>query len=310
MIVFLFGCTEPFELVENRELLDVVDGKISTLEGQSYIRIFQQVNDSIQNPIFDLNVSVISDEGDVFPFRYSSGTYIPQSSDFIGEVGRSYRLEAVNENVTIESNFDLIPELIPLKTAVVDTFISILTPLNLIQKVDATAAIAKIPTRPNSRARLRFEYSYVNVLTSEVETITDEDQYALYSCERSSSCSSDSTRVAVGLTTQQTWFFLNPTIADCLNIDGEVDLSNGCIPPCCLFQEDWIAEFRVYLEAMSVSSFEYWTQIEQLTNNDGLIFDTFPFPLSGNISCVGCQNEIVGLFRTVAETTDTENTIL
>lgn len=310
LILLLLGCSEPFELKGDRDILDVVDGKISTIEGRSFIRIFQQVNDTIQNPIPDLSVTVISDKGEVFPFSFIAGSYLPQAIDFKGEVGTKYRLEAFNDDLMIASTFDSIPAPIPLKVAVVDTFLSILTPLNLIQKVDAKGANAKVSSQSVGRAKLQFEYSYINQLTNEIETTSDEDQFVLYSCENSFGCGSDSTSISVGLTIQQTWLFLNSTNPDCLTPNGDVDISNGCIAPCCLFQEDWGADFRVYLEAMSISSFEYWNQIEQLTTNNGLIFDTFPFPLNGNISCEGCQNEIVGIFRAVAETTDTENTIL
>ncbi|MEO9870478.1 DUF4249 family protein [Ekhidna sp.] len=309
-IVFI-GCTEPFELGKPKAILDVVDGKISTLEGQSYIRIFQQVDDSVQIPVPDLTISVISDKGDISLFRYKSGVYIPQESNFKGEVGTRYKMEAFNSDIMIESSFDSIPQPIPLSMALVDTFASILTPLNLIQKLDAVAAIAKIPSQTERRyTRLRFELTYLDFFSSEIDTTSFDKQYALYSCESNNGCSSDTTKVPVGLTTQQTWLFVNDSNPDCLNREGEVDLSNGCVPTCCRLEDDWNTEFKVYLESMSFSSYVYWEQIQQLTNNNGLIFDTFPFPISGNISCIGCQNEVVGLFRTVAETSATENRIL
>ncbi|WP_462250010.1 DUF4249 family protein [Ekhidna sp.] len=310
-IVTIFGCTEPFfELTKNRDHLDVVDGKISTIEGASYIRIFEQINDSILVPIPGLNVSVIADDGEIFPFAFEASRYIPISSAFKGEVGRQYRLEAFNESISIESSFDMIPDSIPLSMVTVDTFITILVPpLNLVQKVDAVAAIALITSENESQARLRFEHSYENVLTRQIETTTF-DQYALYSCDKNIDCNFNETRVPVGTTTQQSWMFFNLLIPDCRSNTGEVDISNGCIAPCCLQQDDHLTEFKVYVEAMSVSSFEYWSQIEKLTNNNGLIFDTFPFPLEGNITCDGCENEIVGIFRAVAETTATENRIL
>lgn len=312
IIMLLCGCSEPFEIQQTRTLLDVVDGKISTLEGNSYIRIFQQVDDSTQRPIVDLNISVVDNNDDTFSFIYlSNGVYIPQDPSFRGVEGSSYRMVASNEVIAIQSSSDIMPAAIPLSMATVDTFLSILTPLNLIQKVDAVGAIALIPSQSGgSYARLRFEFAYQNPLIGEVETTMFKDQYALFSCETGNSCNADSTRLPVGLTNQQVWRFLNSKNPDCLNIDGEVDTSNGCIPPCCLFQEDWNAEFKIILESMSASSFEYWKQVQQLTNNNGLIFDTFPFPISGNVSCEGCQNEIVGQFRTVAETFATENKIL
>ena len=252
----MIGCSEPFtELSKNRDILNVVDGKISNLPGASYIRIFEQINDSTQIPIPNLNVSVINGDGEAFPFTFESNRYIPSSAAFKADIGVQYRFEATNESITIESSFDLVPDSIPLSMTTVDTFITILTgPLNLVQKVDAVAAVALISSEGNHRARLRFEHSYINPLNDMVETTTF-DEYALYACENTFDCNSSSTRVPIGTTTQRSWIFLNSLRIDCLNTSGEVDISNGCVFPCCLRRDDYLTTFRVYAESMSPSIF-------------------------------------------------------
>ncbi len=74
-----------------------------------------------------------------------------------------------------------------------------------------------------------------------------------------------------------------------------------CPFPCCMEFDLWLVEYYVNLESVSPRGYRYWEEVQRLRSNDGLVFDTYPFQIKGNVSCVNCDSETVGLFRTVFE---------
>lgn len=60
-------------------------------------------------------------------------------------------------------------------------------------------------------------------------------------------------------------------------------------------------KFNISAESMTKSTYEFWENIQKLMRNDGLIFDTFPFPLKSNVTCTNCENDVVGNFRTISK---------
>ena len=305
--VFIWlSCTEPFDFGIQPEPIDIIDGKISTITGRSYIRIYEFLNDSTQSDRVDLDVSVVDNNGTMIPFEYDSGRFVPVDRSFNAEVGISYRMIASSiSGETYESSFEEVAGPIGLSMSTKDTFRLRLTTLNIIEEVEGVSAVARIPGNlSNQYLRLQFEHTYLNPLTLRNETTTFLDQFRLLTCDLNSCNQIDSLTVPVGNTFQQDWTFLNRESEACRIALDTLNFNDPrfCFPPCCSMIGDWPTEFRIYLESMTFPSFQYWSDIQRLRENDGLLLDTFPFPLSGNVTCNGCQNKTVGSVRAVSET--------
>ena len=313
-LLVLVGCTEPFDFGLEPEVIDVVDGKISTLEGRSYIRIYEFLNDSTQRDKSELDVRVEDNSGATMQFIYDSGRFMPSDPTFRGIVGNSYRMIASSTRGEVyESSFETISSPVGLSMFTKDTSRLRLTTLNILQELEGTSAVAKIPGNLSDKyLRFQFEHSYINPLKDELEITSFPDQFRLFACDLESCNSSDSLVIPVGNTFQQDWTFLNRDIPACRIALDTLPFNSPqfCFSPCCMMVGEWPTEFKIYLESTTFSSFEYWNDIERLRQSDGLLLDTFPFPLSGNVTCDGCQNKTVGFVRSVSETFATSETSL
>ncbi len=304
-MVFI-SCAEPFDFGIEPQVIDIVDGKISTIEGRSYIRIYEFLNDSTQRDKIELDVRVVDRNGTIIQFMYDSGRFIPSNPTFSGLIGNSYRMIATATTGEIyESEFDAVPDAIQLSMFTKDTFRLRLTTLNIIEEVEGVSAVARIPSGLlNQYLRLQFEYSYLNPLTSKTDITTFPGQFRLLACDSQVCGQQDSLNVPVGNTFQTDWTFLNTELPECLRAFDTLNVNDPtqCFTPCCTMIDEWNTEFKIYLESMTFDSYNYWKDIERLRENEGLLLDTFPFPLSGNVSCVGCSNKVVGSVRSVSET--------
>ena len=61
---------------------------------------------------------------------------------------------------------------------------------------------------------------------------------------------------------------------------------------------------------MTSEVYQYWEQVDLLIGNDGLVFDTFPFELKGNLTCDDCPMEVIGLFSAYSEIVERDTVML
>lgn len=308
-IFSLIACAEPFRFEVENTALTVVDAKISTMEGESVINIFNVSKDGEISAIGNLNVTVLDQNDNEITFSYNidSAKYFPTASNFAGVIGERYRFQAVNNDGAIySSSYDSIPSPYEFSVNVKDTTESFLSALNIIMEREAVAAIAEIPPiNQQVYSKYQFKFSYLNPITLEINE-NPSDEFVLFSCNNSTECT-DSVKVPIGRRIDRSWFFYNRE-------DPCPETPNtgiSCLAnPCCQFAEAWVADFIIIQESLSQASFNYLERVQRLRNNDGLIFDTYPFPLEGNVRCESCDNEVVGFFRTVAETSQKIEVIL
>ena len=83
-----------------------------------------------------------------------------------------------------------------------------------------------------------------------------------------------------------------------------------CELPCCEEYIEYATVFRIRQESLSASAYDFWNQVEQLRNNDGLVFDTYPFPVRGNVSCDDCDLEVIGFFSAVGVLEESQVVVL
>lgn len=310
-LLFLFlgsiSCSEPYSFDSYKEITDVVDGRVSTIPGKSHISIYRVSNDGIIERIDDLEVFVMSESGLRYDFAYDMSTvsYRPIDSEFVAEVGESYKMMALgSESQVYESEFDVISKQIEFDIAFEDTVIRELNEFNRVIETKGTSAIAVIPPQEdNFYLKLDFKYSYLNYFDeSVIISKINNEGFVLLKCDGNLDCFR-SFKIPVGFK-EAYWKFRNPDpgcdgVPNCPNPSSPTET---CCLPCCFELQFWDADYEISLKALSESSYRYWEDVKRLRDNDGLIFDTNPFPADGNISCTGCENKVVGLFRSYSET--------
>lgn len=311
--ISLLGCTEPFEF-DARSAVDVIDAKVSTLEGRSYVRIYTIQEDGQVDEINNLDVKIVTNTGEEhdFTFNGDSGVYLPQFTTFRGQEGMKYRMEASEADVLIyRSEYDSIVPAIDFTVDTKDTTVLSFNSLNIIDERMGTAAIVTVEDQQGPvYSKMEFSYSYIDFFTEEAVNVDFEDEFSLYSCNDSQECNRE-IDIPVGVTLTNEWYFIKVDAA----CNAALDTLDGgfilnCTAPCCRYEEDWPTVFEVIVESMSEPTYDYWKNVIRLRNNDGLVFDTYPFPLASNIVCDQCDREVTGLFRAVSEVQRRWNVIL
>ncbi|MEO9870471.1 DUF4249 family protein [Ekhidna sp.] len=315
-LVFLLSCSEPFEFERGGSLM-ILDGKVSTEIGKSFIRIYQLNQDGTSTSYRDFDIKVIDTEGQEFSFTTidtATNEYVSSNFGFTAKEGVGYKVIATQDNgITLESTFDVVKESIDFDFNIGDTTVVETTQSSEPVLRQATSAIASIPFDGNPVfSKMAFEYRYMDLFTLDTVTVKKEDDFVLFSCDDSNNCK-DVEDVTAGFTTRFEWFFIkvnrfcDSLAATPLNFVENCDVrSVGC----CEYREQWPTIFQLNVESLSPESFEFWEDLERLTKNNGLIFDTYPFPLKGNVTCDGCEGNFFGLLRASSETTKERIVIL
>ncbi|WP_425391317.1 hypothetical protein [Ekhidna sp.] len=312
--IWVIGCSEPFEFDANGVEIHVIDGKVSTLEGRSFIRIYSLKNENIVQ-LSDLDVRVVSNAGTEYSFNYvsDSSVYVPNQMEFMGVEGISYKLQVYrNSELIYESDYDSIAPAIDFTITTADTTVSTFSSGVIINE-NGKVVLANIASSRDINGKFEFRYFYQDYFTEETIEVNDEEEYTLYSCDPSEVCP-DSIGVAVGLTLREEWYFFKNT-ALCNTVRDTADFLRfvqNCEQyfNCCHVEEEWLAEFEVISESISPEIYGFWSDVEKLGSNDGLVFDTYPFPLRGNVRSANGEVEVVGIFRAVSEVSKTKPVFL
>lgn len=304
--LILLACSEPYEFPNiGNDPIDIVDGKVSTIPGRTYVEVYRLEN-NVRTNIRTLTVKVISLSGQEIDLSYnvSSNSYRPNDINFAGAEGEQYRLEITTpEEITYQSSYDSISSLIDFEIDTNDTTLVDIGSSNQLIREDAVAAIAIIPyNNETSYTKFEFSYSYIDYWTNRNVDVLFDDDFILYT-NVNSSVFENTIDVPIGSKKIEPWLFydLERPPSECTVAASCTD--PYCGNPCCHFEETWLVDFKIHQEAVSLETYEFWENVEKLRSNDGLVFDTYPFPLEGNISCTECEVKVIGLFRAVAENT-------
>ncbi|MEO9870473.1 DUF4249 family protein [Ekhidna sp.] len=300
-IAFLFfACSEPYEFEKIDSEVFIFDAKISTIEGNSYVKIQKTKSNVDENALMGLDVKVLSSEGAEFAFIYNSevGSYLPQSSTFAAEVGVSYMLRATTEDGLIfESAQDTVPAIVDFDVLTKDTTVFEVSSANTIVEKEAIATLAQLNgNTDNVYAVFQYGFKYADFYTLDTSNLFSQDEFTLFN-SISTGSNTNNFEIPLGIYKRRNWRFVDYS-PEC---DEQRVFLFECPFPCCSEFERWLVEFYVNLESVSPAVFKYWEGVQRLRSNDGLVFDTYPFQIKGNVSCVNCDFETVGLLRAVFE---------
>ena len=291
-LLLTLRCSKPIDLEVDRTAIIVVDGKVATEPGASRVIMYGIDQDGIQIPLSGYVVSIVSSDGTENSFleHENSGEYRPDGG-FVGEIDESYYLLAVSPTgQTLVSDVEVIQEPMPFELSILDTtrFISE-APGIVTQKEGRAAVVSFDPSnKPAYYARFTFRYEYVHSINLSQIIEQTEDAFRLFSCLDNDMCTSSPSTLVIEVVDRKNWTFI-----DC------VDPPVPCSLPCCEFFEDYGTEFIVTQESYSESTIRFWEEVELLLENDGLVFDTYPFPVTGNVRCDDCDLEVFGYFSAV-----------
>lgn len=310
LIIVVLSCSEPYEFDSAEVDVEVIDAKISTVPGNSIIEIYLLSGEE-RLPLCNFDVKIISESGEEFEFDCMGGAwYVPLQETFAAQVGESYRFEATdNEGRIFRSGFDLVPEPIDFDLDVRDTTDTFLSTENSLVTRNVKSIQALVPPQEHTfYVKYEFYYAYEDHFSGDSIDVIDPREYVLFT--NVDNGLSDRVIISVGIEERTNWRFWNfASTVPCLDPEGPC-FNPCCGNPCCFFTENWPVNFYLVQEVMSKESYEYWENAQRLRSNDGLVFDTYPFPLRGNITCEECDVPFVGFFRAVTETSKKQPTIL
>ncbi len=309
VIVGLIACSEPHDFdVGVNTIVNIVDAKISNLAGRSYVEIYRSLNGE-KIGIQDLDVSLLTNQGHSIPFTFSAeeNLYRPLDPTFVTDGSLEYRMIATGPGeITYESSAERIEPPVTFKFALKDTTV-IGAQFDGVTGVERTAKAFVVRLPPmDEKAYLKFDfnYSFADLFTGDTTTRSFLDEFVLFS-NVGIAQTNDSIEIPVRSKVFSGWFFTDHSILSIFCGEGECSFEDPCCGnPCCGYSETWPAVYEMVVQSMSSEAYNYWEAVEKLNSNNGLLRDTYPFPLKGNISCSNCINETIGLFRVVTEVSE------
>ena len=308
ILLFVFSCSEPYMFETQSFEINIVDAKVSSISGESYVNIYRLQDNQEKIYLSNFDVQIITDDGQSHSFIYNESLkrYTPEIPDFKGILGTRYKLEAIDSNGYLyTSSYDSITMPVEFAINVKDTTILELKSANVLVERKGMAAVAELLTRDiEFYSKLEFKYRFKQFFNEDTTLVSDPNEYVLFANAGESGI--ENVRIPIGYKLIEPWNFRDYSNPACDTIPLDPIFCSFC----CETRESWQAVFEISMETMSFSSYEYWRNAKRLTSNDGLIFDTYPFPIEGNISCNECNDRVTGFFRTSTETSVKQNVIL
>lgn len=126
ILLLLFACEDVVNVgLPNPQLLIVIEGWVSDTVGNQRIRVSR--SSGFSNPgqtpfIENAEVSVLSENGEVFSYSYASNGYYHADIPYQGENNVSYRLRVVIDGIEIRSRWDQLPANVAIDRLQVESF--------------------------------------------------------------------------------------------------------------------------------------------------------------------------------------------
>ncbi|MFK7951696.1 MAG: DUF4249 family protein [Ekhidna sp.] len=300
MLLYLItSCAEPFNFEQSVNPILVVDARLSTNEGETLVAIYENSGETRKN-IDDFQVNFIDSNGDKLELAYlpSVGGYVLPSGES-ALTGESYFLNAIHpDGYTIASLSDSIGSSADFDLIVKDSvYLDESNAGGQLAKTVGKAIQVSIQAQKSEYyARISYRNTYQHYYSLEVNDRTESDFLYLFSCE-DKNCNEEITET-IRLEKSVTWFFeLSSPYCDSIASWGQ--RCQG--PECCTSFLEYETLVDITMETISKKNYQFWKEIESLRSNDGLVFDTFPFPFDSNLSCDNCPMEVIGNFRVTSE---------
>ncbi|MFK7951697.1 MAG: DUF4249 family protein [Ekhidna sp.] len=307
LICILTSCAETFDFEQSENPILVVDARLSTNEGETLVAIYENNGDSSRN-IEDFQVNFIDSNGARLELAYlpNVGGYVLPSGEsaLIGESyfliathPDGYTITSLSDSIGATANFDLIVK----DSVYIDESN---TGGQLAKTVGKAIQVSIQPQKSEYYARISYRNTYQHFYSREVIDRTESDFLYLFSCQ-DKNCNEEIETIR--LEKSVNWYFeRNSLICNPRFAVGMICTD----PDCCRSFIDYETLVEVTMETISKNNYLFWKEIEKLRNNDGLVFDIFPFEFESNIKCDDCPFEVLGNFRVSSESSKSLRVIL
>ena len=128
LLFIIISCEEVVVVnLPDSQRLVVVEGGVSEVVSQQYVRVTRSNGFSDQNPIIpveDADVIVQNETGDVFFYSYDSDGYYRSNMQFSGILGIRYRVRILlNNGKEIRSEWERMRDAVPINSLTVESFL-------------------------------------------------------------------------------------------------------------------------------------------------------------------------------------------
>lgn len=296
LLVFgLFSCIKPVDV--DLPTIDEgvsVSAYLSTQKGGQEVRLQRLApftTRALNYPILKAEVWITDNLGQRQNFREDPtriGFYIPSNTDYVGEPGKTYVLHILTpEQQKIESLPQSLREVPPIKKVYTEEIIIDDSRLGTVVNGFKIMLDVDDPVQKGDY----YRWSWVNY--EQVAFCAQFDGIPAGGVT--------SYATLVGLPCCEPCWDIVRCYIDCTNVFSDV-LNNGKtiarhpisrIPYC---PRDYYLEIQQ--RSISKEAYNYWRTVDQLTTNNGSLFDTAPAVVRGNLKCVSDSTQTVyGLFE-------------
>ncbi len=295
VLVFgLFACTKPVDI--ELPTLDegiTISAYLNTTKGKQEVRIQRlapYTTRGLNYPILDAQVWIVDNLGlrqNFKPDPTRIGYYIPLDKDFVGELGKTYVLHVLTpDQRKIESLPQTLREAPPIKKVYREEIIVNDSRLGAV--VNGFKVLLDVDDPDTKGDFYRWDWVHFE----QISYCAQFDGIPLGGLPYAT---------LVGLPCCETCWDIVRCYVNCTNVYSDV-LSNGKtitrhpitrIPYC---PRDYYIEIQQ--RSISKEAYNYWRTVDQLTSNNGSLFDTAPAAVRGNLTCVSDSSQAVyGLFE-------------
>ncbi|AEE48325.1 DUF4249 domain-containing protein [Haliscomenobacter hydrossis] len=295
LVLGLFTCLKPIQI--DLPSLDegiTISAYLSTKKGFQEVRIQRLApftNNGLNYPIKQAEVWITDNLGQRQDFRedpIKEGIYLPRNADYVGEPGKTYVLHiTTSDQREIESSPQTLRAVPPIKKVYSEEIIVENSRLGKV--VNGFNVMLDVDDPPSEGDYYRWNWLHYEQL----DFCAQFDDFPAGGVTQY--------KTLVGLRCCQPCWGIVPCFSNCANVLSDA-LSNGKtisrhrisrIPYC---PKDYYIEIQQ--RSISREAYDYWRTIDQLTTNNGSLFDTAPAAVRGNLKCVSDPAQAVyGLFE-------------
>lgn len=294
LLVFgLFACIKPVDIA--LPTLDegiTISAYLNTTKGKQEVRIQRLApftTRGLNYPILDAQVWVMDNLGQRQNFKPDPtriGYYIPLDKDFVGEPGKTYVLHiSTSDQLKIESLPQTLREVPPIKKVYREEII--VDDARLGTVVKGFKVLLDVDDPDTKGDYYRWDWVHYEQIS--------------YCAQFDGALPGFDYSTLLGIPCCEPCWDIYRCYINCTNIYSDV-LTNGKvitrhpitrIPYC---PRDYYIEIQQ--RSISKEAYNYWRTVDQLTSNNGSLFDTAPAAVRGNLTCVSDSSQAVyGLFE-------------
>jgi len=292
----LFTCVQPVDLeVPNRDDGMVVAANLTTVKGLQDVRLTRLARydtRALNYPVSAAQVWVVDGGGQRQNYvedAKNRGWYFPANREFVGEVGKTYVLHILtSDNRKYESGPETVRPIAPIKKVYPEPVV--VDDPKLGSAIIGYNILLDTEDSPNKGDYYRWSWVHYEQL--------------VYCRQFEGVPYTGGPETLVGLTCCEPCWDIVRCYRNCTNVLSDAlingkNITRHPIANVAYCARDYYIEIQQ--RVISREAYNYWKAVDQLSSNNGSLFDTAPAAIRGNIKCISNpEEEAYGLFEASA----------